>query len=474
MKHSDNFILKSDSYKVSHARQVPPGTTTIYSYLESRGGRFPSTLFFGLQYILKKHFEGIQITTEAIDQAEAFYREHFFGANLFNRKGWEYIVKEHGGKLPLRIMAVPEGTVVPTHNVLMTIENTDPKAYETMCWLANYSETILSHLWYSITVATNSFECKRVIKKYLEETQGDISSLPFKLHDFGFRGVSSYEQSAIGGASHLVNFMGTDTISGVILAMEYYGAKMCGHSIPASEHSTITSWGREHEVDAYRNMLKQYPSGLVACVSDSYDIYNACDKLWGDMLKDDILARDGTLVIRPDSGDPVEVNSRIIDILWNKFGGDYNKKHFRVLDKHIRIIQGDGIDLKAIEDILQMYKNKGFSAENIAFGSGGGLLQKFDRDTNKFAIKCSYAEINGVGVNVYKDPITSSGKTSKKGRLKLHSHPNTNTFTTLSSADETPQQFNSYIDSMEVVFENGEIKKQQSFDDIRKISEQYI
>ena len=475
MKHSDNFILKSDSYKVSHPRQYPVGTNKIYSYLESRGGRFSSTLFFGLQYILKKHFTGIQITPEAIDQAEAFFKEHFFGVDLFNRAGWEYIVKEHGGKLPLRICSVPEGTVVGAHNVLMTIENLDPKAYGLMAWLTNYSETLLSHLWYSITVATNSFECKRIIKRYLEETHGDLTSLPFKLHDFGFRGVSCYEQSAIGGASHLVNFMGTDTISGIICAKENYNSKMCGFSIPASEHSTITSWGREHEVDAYRNMLKQYPSGFVACVSDSYDIYNACDKLWGDVLREEVLARSGTLVIRPDSGDPVEVNSRIIDILWNKFGGDYNQKHFKVLNNHVRIIQGDGIELSTIEAILQMYKNKGYSAENIAFGSGGGLLQKFDRDTNKFAIKCSYAEINGVGVNVYKDPITSAGgKTSKKGKLKLHSHPNTKTFSTISSAEETPVAFNSYTDSLEVVYENGQLIKEDSFDAIRKRTEEYI
>lgn len=474
MNLEDNFILKTDSYKVSHVRQLPVGTNKIYSYLESRGGRFSSTLFFGLQYILKRHFAGILITKEAIDQAEAFWKEHFFGADLFNREGWEYIVKEHGGRLPLKIMAVKEGSVVGAHNVLMTIENTDPKAYGVMAWLTNYSETLLSNLWYSITVSTNSFECKKIIKRYLEETHGDITSLPFKLHDFGMRGISCYEQGAIGGASHLVNFMGTDTTSGIICAMNNYKSKMCGFSIPASEHSTITSWGKEHEVDAYRNMLKQYPTGFVACVSDSYDIYNACDKLWGDVLRDEVLARSGTLVIRPDSGDPVEVNSRIIDILWNKFGGDYNSKHCRVLNSHVRVIQGDGIDLDMIEKILQMYKTKGFSAENIAFGSGGGLLQKFDRDTNKFAIKCSYAEINGVGVNVYKDPITSGGKTSKKGKLKLHSHPNRKTFSTISSADDTPQAFNSYINELEVVFENGELKREQSFDDIRKISEEYL
>lgn len=467
MNHSENFILKTDSYKVSHHRQYPAGTTKIYSYLESRGGRFPATVFFGLQYILKKHFEGVRITKEAIDQAEAFWKEHFFGADLFNRAGWEYIVKEHSGKLPLRICAVPEGTVVGTHNVLMTSENTDPKLF----WLTNYAETLLMQIWYPISVTTNSFECKKIIKKYLQETQDDISSLPFKLHDFGFRGVSSYEQSAIGGASHLVNFMGTDTVSGIILAMENYKSKVCGHSIPASEHSTITSWGKEKEVDAFRNMLTQYKTGFVACVSDSFDIYNACDKLWGDVLREDILSRDGTLVVRPDSGDPVEVNSRIIDILWNKFGGDYSRKHFRVLNSHIRIIQGDGIELSTIEAILQMYKTKGFSSENIAFGSGGGLLQKFDRDTNQFAIKCSMAEIDDKEVNVFKDPITSKGKASKKGRLKLHSHPNTGGFSTFSSADMPSAQFNSYLDSLQVVFENGELKNTQTFDEIRKIAD---
>lgn len=467
MKNPNSFILKTDSYKVTHYPQYPAGTSSIYSYLESRGGKFDSTLFFGLQYIIKEHFEGQRVTMADIDEAESFFKDHFFGSNLFNRSGWEYIVNKYGGKIPLRISAVPEGTIVPTHNVLMTIENTDPKLF----WLTNYAETMLMQIWYPITVATNSFECKRVIKKYLEETHGDTTSLPFKLHDFGYRGVSCNEQAGIGGMSHLVNFMGTDTIRGITMAMQNYGSGVCGFSIPASEHSTITSWGLDKEVDAFRNMLKIYPSGFVACVSDSKDIYNACDKLWGDVLRDDVMSRNGTLVIRPDSGDPVEVNSKIIDILWNKFGGEYNRNHFRVLDNHVRIIQGDGIDLDTIGNILQMYKNRGFSAENIAFGSGGGLLQKFDRDTNKFAIKCSFAEIDGVGVDVYKDPVTSKGKVSKKGRLKLH--PQSGGFSTISSTNETPQQFNSYVDSMEVVFENGELKKSQSFDEIRKRTEEW-
>lgn len=468
MKASDNIILKSDSYKATHWPQYPPNTNKIFSYLESRGGKFDSTLFTHLQYILKRHFTGVVVTKEAIDQAEEFYKAHF-GANLFNRAGWERIVTKHGGKLPLKIRAVPEGTVVPVNNVLMTIENTDPELF----WLTNYAETLLLQIWYPITVATNSFECKKLIRKYLLETTGHDDNLLFKLHDFGFRGVGSWETAAVGGMAHLINFMGTDTTAAIVLAMEYYNAKICGHSIPASEHSTITSWGRENELKAFENMLTQYPTGLVACVSDSYHVYDACEKLWGETLRDKVMNRDGTLVIRPDSGNPPEVLSRILDILWNKFGGDYTQKGFKLLTPKVRIIQGDGIDYEMIGEILLMMKNKGFSTDNIAFGSGGGLLQKFDRDTQKFAIKCSYAEINGMPIDVYKDPVTGSGKKSKKGRLKLHK-TGPGEFMTLSSAEIPQPMFDSYIDELVTVFENGELVKEYSFDEIRNLSNVYL
>jgi nicotinamide phosphoribosyltransferase len=462
----ENFILKSDSYKPTHWKQYPYNTSKICSYLESRGGNDPNTLFCMLQYILKRHFEGVQITKDGIDEAEAFFAAHFGRADLFNRKGWDGIIKQYGGVLPLRIKAVKEGSIVPVGMPLMTIENTDPNCY----WLTNYAETLLMNIWYPITVATNSYYCKQIIKKYLEETHGDITSLPFKLHDFGMRGVSCYEQGAIGAAAHLINFMGTDTISGIQMLNKYYGAGMCGFSIPASEHSTMTSWGKDNELEAYKNMLKQYPDGLVACVIDSWDAYNACDKLYGELLRDDVMKRNGTIVLRPDSGNPVEVNNKIIHILWNKFGGTFSKKGYKVLDPHVRIIQGDGIDRNMIGEILQMYKNNGFSTENIAFGSGGGLLQKFDRDTYKFAIKCSYAEIDGKPVNVYKDPITSKSKVSKKGQLKLHK--SAGHYMTISSAENTPQAFNSYTDELETVFENGNLVREQSLDEIRNLSNQ--
>jgi nicotinamide phosphoribosyltransferase len=298
----DNICCLTDSYKISHYKQYPPRSQHVYSYFESRSGStYPETVFFGLQYFLRRYLAGSVVTQEKIDAADRLFAQHF-GAPVFNRTGWEHILHRHGGRLPVEIKAVPEGTVVPESNVLMTIENTDPAVY----WLTNWLETLLVQVWYPSTVATQSRAMKRVILDALKRT-GDPSLIPFKLHDFGFRGVTCPEQAALGGAAHLVNFQGTDTVAGLLLAREIYDCEMAGFSIPAAEHSTITSWGEQHEVDAMRNMLVQYPTGLVACVSDSFDIFRACSEYWGKLLKTEVLARDGTLVVRPDSGDPPPV-----------------------------------------------------------------------------------------------------------------------------------------------------------------------
>jgi nicotinamide phosphoribosyltransferase len=242
---------------------------------------------------------------------------------------------------------------------------------------------------------------------------------------------------------------------------------MVGFSIPASEHSTMTSWGRENEAKAYENLLDVYPTGMVACVSDSFDIFNACENIWGSELHDKIVNRNGKLIIRPDSGDPVEINRELLNILYNKFPGGTNAKGYKLLHPNVGIIQGDGIDFEMVKRILQMMKEEGFSADNMAFGSGGGLLQKFDRDTQKFAIKCSHAIINGEEVDVQKDPITAKGKKSKAGRLKL---VNTDEgFMTVSSKEH--MFYPMLEDVMEVVFENGEILKEYTFEEIRKNAE---
>ena len=267
-----------------------------------------------------------------------------------------HILDKHNGHLPVVIKAVPEGTSIPTKNVLLTIENTDPE----VPWLTNYLETLILQIWYPITVGTLSREVKKVLAKYLVKTsthneEGIRAILNFMLHDFGFRGASSVESAGIGAAAHIINFRGTDTVEGILLAQEYYNTlEMLAFSIPASEHSTITSWTEPFEVKAFENMLDQFPTGLVACVSDSYDIIRACRDHWGTTLRDKILSRDGRLVIRPDSGDPVQTLKLIFDILWEKFGGTINDKGFKVLDPRIRVIQGDGVNYQSIIEILDM------------------------------------------------------------------------------------------------------------------------
>lgn len=452
----NNIILLTDSYKVSHYKQYPAGTTSIYSYFESRGGEFNDVTFFGLQYYLKTYLQGQVVTEEKIEEAAALYNKHF-GNTIFYREGWEYILKEHGGRLPVRIKAVPEGLASPVHNVLMTIENTDPKCF----WLTNFLETLLVQVWYGSTVATLSRSIKQRITQYLEET-GDPSLINFKLHDFGFRGVSSVESASVGGAAHLVNFMGSDTIAALTFIQDYYNTKdVFGFSIPAAEHSTITSWGRENEAAAYRNMLNQYNEGLVAVVSDSYDVYNACENIWGGELKEEVLRRKGTLVVRPDSGVPKDVVLKVTEILGEKFGYTVNAKGYKVLHPNVRVIQGDGVDYDSIGEILENMKQHGWSADNIAFGMGGGLLQKLNRDTQKFAFKCSSAIVNGEERDVFKDPVTDKGKRSKRGRLKLVRENGTYVTRSLKEAGE---------DILETVFENGAIKKQYSFEEVKENS----
>ena len=401
-----SLILKSDSYKFTHNPQYPKGTTKAISYLESRGGIFDNTVFYGLQFLLKKHFEGVVVTRQDVDKAKKIIDNHI-GPNIFNYEDWLRIVNVHGGKIPIRIKAVPEGTVLKTSNVLMTVENTD----EELPWITNFCESILLQLWYPITVSTLSREIKKNIIKYLKKTTSyskeEIQNLcKFSLNDFGYRGASSDESAAIGGSAHIVNFSGSDNISAIDLIMTYYNTdEMLAFSIPASEHSTITSWGEENEVKAYENMLDAYPTGIRACVSDSYNILRACEELWGGKLREKVLNLNGRLVIRPDSGDPVQTLKKVFHILWDKFGGRTNSKGFKVLDDHVRVIQGDGVNYESIIEILDMMVEEGFSAENIVFGMGGALLQKVDRDTQKFAFKCCSITINGEERDVQKHPL---------------------------------------------------------------------
>lgn len=458
-----NPILNVDSYKASHFLQYPQGTTRVSSYIEARGNGYDrvdlqDTLYFGLQAYLKQYLQN-PISRNDVDEAQVFWTEHGLP---FNRDGWDHIVNKHGGFFPIRIQSIPEGTVVPLSNVLVQMVNTDP----VVPWVTSYLETsILRAVWYPTTVATISMACKRIIYKSLLKTSDDPDGqILFKLHDFGARGASSLETAGIGGLAHLVNFMGTDTVSGIILGRQTYNTKdMLGFSIPAAEHSTITSWGGpEFEVDSMKNMLDQFgkPGALLAVVSDSYDIFNAVKNIWGNKLRQQVIDSGAIVVVRPDSGDPVTVVTQVVKDLAESFGTQTNGKGYKVLN-NVRVIQGDGVNPESIQGILTSLENNGFSADNIAFGMGGALLQRLDRDTLKFAMKASAIEVNGVWRDVFKQPITDTVKKSKKGILALVKE--NGEYRTVNERGLTSQDVN----VLRPVFENGQLLVDENFATIR-------
>ena len=403
-----NLIQLTDSYKLSHFNQYPDGTEKVSSYMEARGGVYPATIFFGLQYYLKEYLSR-PIDIEDVAEAAELAERH---GVPFNSKDWEIIAKE-GGKLPLEIKAVKEGNLYPTGTVLMTIENTD----ERFPWLTNYVETLLMKVWYPTTVATKAYYVRQVLEGAYKKSS-DSDDVSFSYHNFGDRGSSSVESALIGGMAHLTQFSGTDNFNSVEAADKYYDLKK-GWSIIATEHSTVTSWGRENEFDFYNHYLESNKGeAIIACVMDSYDIYKAVDYITTGEFKTKVESDDYPIfVVRPDSGEPSKVLGKLLEIMEkNEVAYTTNSKGYKVFDKY-RFIWGDGIDPKVILWLANFIINKGYSAENLAFGSGGDLMQKVDRDTCKFAIKASAAKVNGQWRDVFKDPATDTGKRSKAGLL---------------------------------------------------------
>ena len=458
-RHFNNLILNSDSYKTSHWLQYPPDSEYMSSYVEARSGNY-EVLFFGLQAFIKEYLHA-PITMAHIDEAEAVISAHGLP---FNRVGWERLVDKHGGYLPIRIQALPEGSIVPVSNVVCQIVNTDPEFY----WLPSYLETtLLRAIWYPSTVASLSYYCKNIIKAALEKSADNTASLPFKLHDFGARGASSMESVALGSLANLVNFSGTDSMTALVAASRWYGMdkEMPAFSIPAAEHSTMTAWGRERETQAYENMLDQFGGAghIVAVVSDSYDLWNAIDNIWGDALKEKVETMGGTLVIRPDSGDPAKVVREALERLAVKFGTSTNSKGYKMLPDYVRLIQGDGINPQSLGKILDTIMEAGFSAENVTFGMGGGLLQQVTRDTMSWAMKASAIQINGEWIDIFKDPITSRAKRSKKGRLALIKNDDG----TLQTVKESSLA-NAADNLLQDVFVNGQLLVDDSLTTIRE------
>ena len=411
-------ILDTDAYKASHSFQYPSDMTMQQIYLESRGGAFDKVVFFGIKYLVTELQKGF--TLDQIYKANAYFKR--VGV-LFDLDAWVAMFHrnvrpdEQVANFPVEIRSFKEGTIVPVGTPLMTITSLDKKAP----WIVGYLETFFMRIWYPTTVATLSWHIKQVIKQNMLETCDSLDKLPFMLNDFGSRGVSSGESAALGGLAHLVNFSGTDTMAAVHLLDELYvdGHSILAASVPAAEHSTITTWGRDNEREAYENMLHQFakPGAIVSIVCDSYDLWNSLEKIWGEELKDKVVQSGATVVLRPDSGDPVSVVTKSLDILAEKFGVTFNSKGFKLL-KNVRLIQGDGVNLDSIKAILDKMKQMGYSADNICFGMGGALLQGVNRDTLRFAMKtCAIKRGDSKAIPIFKDPMTDPGKRSKPGPI---------------------------------------------------------
>jgi len=446
-----NIILDVDSYKVGMFKQYPAGTEYVSSYIEARGSKdkdYTKTVFFGLQYYLKKYLSN-PITMADIEEASEIYELH---GEPFNYDGWLYILEKYDGYLPLKIEAIKEGMIIPTGNVLVQVINTDPECF----WLTTWVETsMLRTIWYATSVASNSHTIKELLRDYYIKS-GSVDGLDFKLHDFGSRGVSSKESAGIGGLAHLLNFKGTDTVEAIVFGRRYYNEEMAGFSIPASEHSTVTTWKKEGA--AFENMIDAYPDyPIVACVSDSYNIYDAV-KYLGTEMKQKIQDSGKTYVVRPDSGDPTVVPIEIIQLLMDHFGYSQNENGYRTLPSYIRVIQGDGITKDSIKEILNQLDEHKLSLDNLAFGMGSGLLQQVNRDTYGFAMKASSITINGRDFDVFKDPV-HKGKASKKGILGLYHNENTG-FT-------TERVLLAGHNNLEVVYEDGKLLRNETLRNIQ-------
>jgi nicotinamide phosphoribosyltransferase len=459
----DSIALLTDGYKYGHGPQYPKETSFVRSYTESRGGPIPWTTWMGWQYILKRYFEGVQFTKEKIDYA-AEVMPGYLGPNvdLFDRKRWDHIINVHGGRAPLHIMSVPEGLRVPNSNILATITNTCAEC----AWLTNFVESVLMHVWSPLTVGTNSSDLADTIKHYLEATGCSVDEFIYMLHDFGFRGVSSVETAALAGFAHLgAGFHGTDNVPAVILAREFYDSKDAGATVIAYEHSTVCSWGEEREIDCYRHALTRFPNGPLSIVADSYDFWRAVE-MFGGPLRELVLARKGKLVIRPDSFEDIPGDDRrLLDRLGDLFPSTENAKGYRELHPNIGMIQGDGIDHDIVPKIFEAARaktDKGkWAANNIILGSGGGLLQKFNRDTQKMATKCCEVTIKGHRQPVFKKSGMAM-KHSKRGHLKLVSD---------GSEFHSRQVEEPGLNVLRTTLYNGELKNLTTLAEIRALSQ---
>lgn len=472
-----NLLLMADVYKLGHMRQYKPGTTKVYSYLCARSTKkYNDALFFGLQPYLKLLETPI---TQADGEEFLSYYTMILGSQPPQDISDKITALVKLGYLPLEIKAVPEGTIIDNKNVLATVTNTHPEFY----WVVGFFESLLLKVWAPTTVATKSLQFKRITKKYTDDTSDADFLMPFLVHDFGYRGVSSEETAEICGAAHLVNFCGTDTVPAVKFMKEvYHGEGLIGASVPATEHSIHCSFGptAENEIEYVTRQMELNPTGLMSVVSDAYDYWRMLTVTLP-AVKDKILARDGKYVVRPDSGDPLKIlcgdpeaevgspaNKGTFRILDELFGSTVNSKGYKELNPKIGVIYGDGMYLERYEAILAKMKEMGYANTNLVVGIGGLLLQQHNRDDLGFAFKATYAEINDEAVELFKDPVTDPGKKSHKGLMRLEKHDvleNNKHVTRFFTLDQQPSDEGG---ELVTVFKDGKVTHEYTLNEIRE------
>lgn len=435
-----NPLLLTDGYKVDHRRQYPTGTTLVYSNWTPRKSRIEGVdevVFFGLQYFIKKYIIQdfdlyfFKQPKEEVVKKYARRINNYLGENLV---GTKHIEDLHNlGYIPMVFKALPEGASVPVRVPMFTMYNTLPEFF----WLTNYFETLLSAVvWLPCNSATIAKQYRIVLDKYAQETSSVPEFVDWQGHDFSMRGMGGIEAAVTSSAGHLLSFAGSDTIPAIDFLEEYYNAnsdvELVAGSVAATEHSVMCMGTTEGEYDTFKRLICEvYPKGIVSIVADTWDLWKVLTD-YLPRLKDEIISREGKVVIRPDSGDPVDIicgnpngkteeeKKGVIELIWDVFGGTTNSKGYKELVPQIGAIYGDSITVARATQICERLKAKGFASTNVVLGIGSFTYQYNTRDTFGFAMKATYGEVNGEGRAIFKDPITDDGtKKSAKGLMKI-------------------------------------------------------
>lgn len=434
-----NPLLLTDGYKLDHRRQYPEGTSLVYSNWTPRKSRIngiDEVVFFGLQYFLKKYIIEDFTKNFFLKSKEEVIRKYTRRINNYlgeNHVGTKHIEDLHDlGYIPMVFKALPEGVSVPIRVPMFTMYNTLPEFF----WLTNYFETLLSAVvWMPCTSASIAKQYRKVLNKYAAETSSIPDFVNWQGHDFSMRGMAGIEAAILSGAGHLLSFTGTDTIPAIDFLEEYYNAdnELIGGSVAATEHSVMCMGTDEGEFETFERLItKIYPKGIVSIVSDTWDLWKVLTE-YLPRLKNVILNREGKVVIRPDSGDPVDIlcgnpdgkheaeQKGVIELLWEVFGGITNEKGYKELSPKIGAIYGDSITIDRATQICERLKQKGFASTNVVLGIGSYTYQYNTRDTFGFAMKATYGEVNGVGREIFKNPVTDDGtKKSAKGLMQIY------------------------------------------------------